>query len=328
MGMLVDGQWIDEQIIVSDKDGRFKRKPSSFRNHITADGRSGFQAEAGRYHLYVSYACPWAHRTLIFRKLKRLDNSIAISVVDPSMGDKGWAFHLNGERSTGAIPDPLFNATYMHEIYTAADATYTGRVTVPVLWDKMQGTIVNNESSEIIRMFNTEFNDVGNSDDTLDFYPASLRSEIDKLNDIIYDTVNNGVYKSGFARSQAAYDEAVTALFDTLDMVEARLSQHRYLVGNTLTEADWRLFPTLVRFDPVYHGHFKCNVRRVIDYPNMYNYLKDLYQVPSVAETVDFEHIKNHYYGSHESINPSRIVAKGPVMELDLPHDRGRFENE
>ena len=325
MGMLIEGKWQEQPLAALSKDGKFIRADSQFRNWITADGSAGptgsggFKAEADRYHLYISYACPWAHRTLIFRKLKKLEDLISLSVVDHFMGDQGWSF---SDRD-GAIPDPLFQAVQLHEIYTHADPDFSGRVTVPVLWDKSKQTIVSNESSEIIRMFNTEFDQITGSN--LDFYPVDLRSEIDQINDRIYHTVNNGVYKSGFASSQAAYEEAFTELFETLDMLENRLTDQRYLAGDRITEADWRLFPTLVRFDAVYVGHFKCNKQRIADYPNLSNYLRELYQHPGIKETVNMHHIKHHYYGSHESINPHRIVPLGPDLDLDAPHDRDRF---
>ena len=320
MGMLVDGQWHVQPILTESSSGRFQRRESSFRNWIRSDGSTlltpGFAPEVGRYHLYVSWACPWAHRTLIFRKLKGLEEAISVSVVDWFMGDDGWYF---SDRD-GATFDPIMGAEYMHQIYSAADPSYTGRVTVPVLWDKKTKSIVNNESSEIIRMFNSAFNEIG--DTSVDYYPEALRSEIDEINERIYHTVNNGVYKSGFATTQEAYEEAVTALFDTLDLLEDRLRNQRYLVGSQITEADWRLFPTLVRFDPVYVGHFKCNIRRIVDYPALSNYLRDLYQMPGIAETVNFKHIKNHYYSSHESVNPTRIVPVGPQVNLNAPHNR------
>jgi putative glutathione S-transferase len=325
MGMMVDGEWKDDRQLPTDDKGRFQRKETSFRNWVTADGSAGpsgeggFKAEAGRYHLYVSLACPWAHRTLIFRKLKGLEDAIGLSVVHWHMGADGWTF----EDGQGVIPDPIHGARFLRDVYKAADDKYTGRVTVPVLWDKERETIVSNESAEIIRMFNSAFE--GIADDSHDFYPEGLRAAIDEINAPVYESVNNGVYKSGFARSQAAYDEAVTALFATLDMLEDRLSRQRYLVGDAITEADWRLFTTLVRFDPVYHGHFKCNIRRIYDYPNLWNYTKELYQWPGVAETVDLFHIKNHYYGSHESVNPTGIVPIGPDIDYSAPHDRGRL---
>ncbi|MGP1395100.1 MAG: glutathione S-transferase family protein [Inquilinaceae bacterium] len=319
MGLLVDGVWQDKWYDTKKSGGRFVRQDSAFRNAVTEDGASGFPAEAGRYHLYVSLACPWAHRTLIFRKLKKLEDAIGVSVVDPFMGENGWWF----SDAPGAVPDSVNGKTYMHEIYTAADPDYTGRVTVPVLWDKKTRTIVCNESAEIIRMFNSAFNAIGDAD--LDFYPSALREEIDAVNADVYDNINNGVYKAGFATTQKAYEEAFDALFAALDRVEDRLSRQRYLVGDRLTEADWRLFTTLVRFDPVYVGHFKCNLRRIADCPNISNYTRDLFQVPGVAETVNLDHIKQHYYGSHGTINPTRIVPKGPEVDFAAPHDRDRF---
>ncbi|CAN0551319.1 unnamed protein product, partial [Laminaria digitata] len=294
-----------------------------FRNWVTADGspgasgRGGFKAEPGRYHLYVSLACPWAHRTLIFRSLKGLQDMISVSVVHHFMADKGWSF----APGPGVVADPIGGADFMHEVYTRADPKYSGRVTVPVLWDKELNTVVTNESSEIIRMFNSAFDEVGAAPG--DFYPEALRAEIDEINARVYETVNNGVYRSGFATTQQAYEEAVQALFETLDYLEARLSKQRYLVGDQLTEADWRLFTTLVRFDPVYFGHFKCNRRRIVDYANLWGFTKELYQVPGVAETVDMHHIKHHYYGSHETVNPTRIVPVGPDIDFTSAHGRG-----
>ncbi|MEM9542081.1 MAG: glutathione S-transferase family protein [Cyanobacteria bacterium P01_E01_bin.42] len=323
MGLLVDGIWQDQWYDTASTGGRFVRKASQFRNWVTADGspgetgEGGFKAEPGRYHLYVSYACPWAHRTLIFRALKGLEEAISLSVVNWFMGDRGWTF-APGE---GVIGDPLFNAELLHQIYTRADAKYTGRVTVPILWDKQKQTIVNNESSEIIRMLNSAFDSVGAKPG--DYYPEDLREEIDTLNDRIYNTVNNGVYKCGFATTQEAYEEAIKPLFETLDWLEERLAKQRYLTGDRVTEADWRLFTTLVRFDPVYVGHFKCNIRRIVDYPNLWGYLRDLYQTPGVAETVNFAHIKRHYYESHETINPTRVVPVGPEIDFTTPHNRG-----
>ena len=328
MGMLVDGVWQDVWYDTKETGGKFKRSESAFRNWITADGSAGpsgaggFAAEAGRYHLYVSLACPWAHRTLIFRRLKRLEDMIDVSVVHHFMGSRGWTF----ETDQAAHGDALFGASHLHQIYTRAKPDYTGRVTVPVLWDKKTGTIVSNESSEIIRMFNSAFD--GLTGDRSDHYPENLRDEIDAVNERVYDTVNNGVYKSGFATTQEAYEGAVSALFETLDWLEARLANQRYLVGDTITEADWRLFPTLVRFDPVYVGHFKCNIARIADYPNLSNYLRDLYQMPGIAETVNMHHIKAHYYGSHETINPTRIVPAGPRIDYSAPHDRARFADK
>jgi len=325
MGLLQDGQWVDQWYDTESTGGRFVRKAPQFRHWITADGAAGpsgdagFQAEAGRYHLYVSLACPWAHRTLIFRALKGLEDIIPVSVVHWYMADKGWTF----EAGDGVVPDALNNADYMYQIYTAALSDYSGRVTVPVLWDKQNNTIVSNESPEIIRMFNSAFDQLGAKPG--DYYPEALRPEIDALNERIYESVNNGVYKCGFATTQTAYEEALGPLFDTLDWLDERLSSHRYLTGNTITEADWRLFTTLVRFDPVYVGHFKCNVRRIADYPNLSEYVRDLYQQPGVAETVNMQHIKSHYYASHESINPSRVIPVGPQIDFLEAHDRARL---
>ena len=322
MGLLVDGQWHDRWYDTKATGGRFKRESAKFRNWITTDGspgpsgEGGFKAEPGRYHLYVSYACPWAHRTLIFRQLKGLTDAISLSVVHWFMGDEGWTF----QEGDGVIADPNVGATHMHQVYTAAVSDFTGRVTVPVLWDKQRRTIVSNESSEIIRMLNSAFNDVGATGP--DFYPEDLRSEIEAINPVVYDTVNNGVYKSGFATSQKAYEEAVTALFETLEMLEGRLARQPYLAGDRVTEADWRLFTTLLRFDPVYVAHFKCNLKRLVDYPNLWNYTKALYQVPGVAPTCNLRHIKEHYFGSHESINPTRIVPRGPEIDFTAPHNR------
>jgi putative glutathione S-transferase len=317
-GMLVEGEWkIEGQRW--NEDGRFVRSRTSFRNRVTADGSSGFPAEAGRYHLYVAWACPWAHRTAIMRRLKRLEDVIGLSAVGSFMGEDGWAFY----DEPGVIPDTVNGAYYLREVYTKADPGYTGRVTTPVLWDKGRETIVNNESREIVRMLDTEFGEFGTTD--ADFLPEDLRDDIDATIDAIYEPINNGVYRSGFATSQEAYDEAVTGVFDALDHWEEVLSDRRYLCGDRMTEADWCLFPTLVRFDSVYHGHFKCNLRRIVDYPNLWGYTKDLYQQPSVAETVNMDHIKKHYYGSHETINPTRIVPKGPILDFTGPHDRGRL---
>lgn len=322
MGRLVDGKWQDVWYDTKATKGRFERSQSQFRNWVTADGspgpsgKEGFKAEAGRYHLYVSYACPWAHRTLIFRKLKKLEDLISVSVVDYLMLENGWEF----KKRDGATGDELFGSDYLYQVYLKADPNYSGRVTVPVLWDKHQNTIVSNESAEIIRMMNSAFDGLTGSD--LDLYPAELREEIDALNAIIYDRVNNGVYKAGFATTQEAYEEAVVALFETLDMLDQRLETSRYLFGNSLTEADWRLFTTLLRFDPVYVGHFKCNIRRIADYPNLSGYLRDLYQQPGVAETCNLLHIKNHYYSSHKTINPTGIVPVGPALDLGAAHGR------
>ena len=321
MGKLVEGVWKDVWYDTKSTGGKFVRDNATFRNWITADGTDApsgeaFEAEAGRYHLYVSYACPWAHRTLIFRKLKGLESMISLSVVNHFMGEHGWTF----EETEGVIPDPLLDADFLHEIYTAADLKFTGRVTVPVLWDKKTETIVSNESSEIIRMFNGAFDHLGAKPG--DYYPVELREEIDAVNERVYHTVNNGVYRCGFATTQEAYEEAVVTLFETLDWLEDRLSKRRYLVGERITEADWRLFTTLLRFDAVYYSHFKTNLRRIVDYPNLWAYTRELYQVPGVKNTVNMHHIKHHYYGSHESINPTRIVPMGPVIDFDVPHGR------
>lgn len=325
MGLLVNGQWHTDWYDTKSTNGKFVRKASVFRNWITADGESGitgdsgFKAEKGRYHLYVSLACPWAHRTLIFRKLKGLEDYISVSVVNAFMGDEGWTF----EPGQGVIADTVNQTMRVHQLYTLADANYTGRVTVPILWDKKRQTMVSNESAEIIRMFNSAFDHIGAK--AGDYYPLSLQEEIDTINEFIYHNINNGVYKAGFATTQTAYDEAVTALFNALDKLEQRLSQQRYLVGSQLTEADWRLFTTLIRFDAVYVGHFKCNVKRIEDYPHLSHYLRDLYQHKGVSQTIDIEHIKMHYYGSHESINPTRVIPKGPLLDFDRPHNRQSF---
>jgi putative glutathione S-transferase len=323
MGQLVDGQWRNARELKS-ADGRFRRADTKFRNWVTVDGspgpsgEGGFPAEAGRYHLYVAMACPWAHRTLIFRKLKGLESMISVSVVEPLMDENGWAF-------SAALADHLGGRKRLHEVYTAAKVDYTGRVSVPVLWDKKRQTIVSNESSEIIRMFNSAFDGIG-ADASVDFYPKPFRDEIDRINRIVYDTVNDGVYKAGFARTQKAYDESVTALFASLDMLDARLAGRRYLVGDVLTEADWRLFTTLLRFDAVYFTHFKCNLRRIADYPNLSGYLRELYQMPGVASTVDIEATKRHYFQSHLAINPRGIVPIGLEIDLDAPHGRARLK--
>ncbi len=327
MGLLVDGKWTDQWYDTKSSGGKFVRKDANFRNWITSDGApgpsgtGGFKAEAGRYHLYISNACPWAHRTMIFRHLKGLEDMISISVVHPFMLEMGWSF----EAGEGVIPDTVNQTRYVHELYIKAAPDYTGRTTVPVLWDKQQSTIVSNESSEIIRMFNSAFDDIGAKKG--DYYPEALRAEIDEVNALVYSSINNGVYKSGFATEQAAYNEAVTTLFAALDHMEARLGKSRYLAGNQITEADWRFFTTLYRFDPVYVGHFKCNIRRIFDYPNLWNYTLDLYQQPGIAETCNLTHIKQHYYGSHETINPTRIVPLGPQIDYTQPHDRGRFSS-
>jgi putative glutathione S-transferase len=323
LGLLVDGIWVDQWYDTKSTGGRFVRQASAFRNWVTADGApgptgvGGYKAESGRYHLYVSFACPWAHRTLIFRKLKRLEHIISVSVVHWLMAENGWTF----AEGPGVVPDPIYRASFLHEVYARAQPNYTGRVTVPVLLDKSTDTLVNNESSEIIRMFNSAFDACGAVPG--DYYPEDLRPEIDAWNARIYDTVNNGVYKAGFATSQDAYEAAFHKLFETLDVLEEHLGRHRYLLGQRITEADWRLFTTLLRFDPVYVGHFKCNLRRIADYPNLFGYLRDLYQVPGVADTVNMQHIKGHYYQSHRTINPTGIIAAGPTMNLALPHGRG-----
>ena len=324
LGLLQRGVW-QENDLSRIKDGRFIRPPTTYRNFITPDGspgrtgEGGFPAEAGRYHLYVSLACPWAHRTLIFRKLKKLDGIISVSVVDPLLGDHGWVFGTG----PGVTLDTVNGKRTLAEIYLLTNPNYSGRVTVPVLWDKERHVIVNNESAEIIRMFNSAFEAF--TDEHTDYYPAALRPEIDRINQLVYETVNNGVYRAGFATTQPAYEEAARAVFATLDQLEERLSRQRYLAGSRMTEADWRLFTTLVRFDAVYYSHFKCNVRRIIDYPNLWNYLRDLYQVSGVAETVSLDHIKRHYYWSHRNVNPTGIVPIGPDIDFTLPHDRARF---
>jgi len=322
MGKLIDGVWQKEAFAPETEGGRFVRPDSPFRNWVTRDGSSGFPAEAGRYHLYVSLACPWAHRTLIFRKLKGLEGAITVSVVDPIMGEEGWAF----SEGPGCVPDTVNGCDYLRQVYVLGDPHYTGRVTVPLLWDKVAGTAVSNESADIIRMLNSAFDEI--ADDRTDFYPPYLRDAIDRVNEWVYADINNGVYKTGFAQTQAAYEEAFDALFAALDAVEKRLGEHRFLVGNRLTEADWRLFTTLVRFDPVYVGHFKCNRQRIADFPHLANYLRDLYQIPGVADTVSLDHIKRHYYGSHPGLNPTGIVPKGPRLDYEAPHDRSVFPYE
>ncbi len=323
MGLLVDGKWHDTWYDTKSTGGAFKRSAAQFRNWLTADGSvgpsgtGGFKAEADRYHLYVSHACPWAHRTLIFRELKGLSDLISVSVVHPDMLDKGWTFETDDYGATG---DTLYGFDFAHQIYTKADPAYTGRVTVPILWDKRQETIVSNESSEIIRMFNAAFDGItGNTDD---YWPKAMRDEIEKVNARIYSDVNNGVYKAGFATTQQAYDAAVTPLFDTLDWLEDRLTRNRYLMGDRVTEADWRLFTTLIRFDPVYHLHFKCNRQRLVDYPNLWAYTRELYQWPGVAGTVNMTHIVRHYHYSHDTINPHRIIPVNPVLDYLEPHRR------
>jgi putative glutathione S-transferase len=323
MGLLVDGVWQED--VTRTTNGRFVRPGTVYHNFVTADGspgpngKGGFPAEAGRYHLYISLACPWAHRTLIFRSLKQLDNVISVSLAEPLYGKTGWEFGSG----RGGTPDSVNGKKTLAEVYLIADPRYTGRVSVPVLWDKKQRTIVNNESSEIIRMLNSAFEAFTNVH--TDYYPAELRGEIDRINDLVYPTVNNGVYRAGFATSQDAYEEAARGIFATFDQLEERLSHQRYLAGNEITEADWRLFTTLVRFDAVYYSHFKCNLRRVADYPNLSNYLRDLYQVPGIAETVSIEQIKRHYYGSQLKVNPTGIVPIGPLLDFTAPHDRSRF---
>lgn len=326
MGLLVNGVWQDRWYDTKSTGGRFERSETLFRNWVTPDGRagpsgeSGFKAEAGRYHLYVSLACPWAHRTLIFRKLKKLEDLISVSVVHPLMLDEGWTF----DDYPGAIPDAVLGKKKLYEVYLEAKQDYSGRVTVPVLWDKEKRTIVNNESAEIIRMFNSAFDALtGNRDD---YYPRSLHAEIDAVNARVYKNINNGVYRAGFATRQSAYEEAFNDLFAALDDVEDILDRQRYLAGDRLTEADIRLFTTLVRFDAVYFGHFKCNLRRIADYPNLSNYLRELFQIPQIGSTVNFDHIKTHYYASHKQINPSGIVPVGPELNLEAPHDRARFK--
>jgi len=323
MGLLLNGAWQED--ISRTKEGRFIRPAPIFRNFVTRDGspgpsgEGGFAAEAGRYDLYISLACPWAHRTLIFRALKKLESAVSVSITEPLYGKTGWEF---GTARSGTS-DTVNGKTTLAEIYLLADPRYTGRVSVPVLWDKKRRTIVNNESSEIIRMLNSAFDAF--TDERTDYYPAQLRGEIDAVNDVIYTNINNGVYRAGFATSQEAYEEAAYGIFDTLDKIEERMSRQRFLTGRHLTEADWRLFTTLVRFDTVYYSHFKCNLRRIADYPNLWNYTRDLYQVPGVAETVSIDHIKRHYYGSQRQVNPTGIVPIGPQIDFTAPHDRHRF---
>jgi len=324
MGLLVDGVWQDKWYDTKSSGGKFERAAAKFRNWITADGSAGpsgtggFAAQSGRYHLYVSYACPWAHRTLIFRQLKGLADHISVDVVHPDMLGDGWTFEQD---EAGATGDRLYHTPFARDIYVRADPKFSGRVTVPILWDKERETIVSNESSEIIRMFNSAFDGLtGNTDD---YWPQALRDEIETVNARIYDSFNNGVYKAGFATTQSAYDAAIVPLFDTLEWLDARLSEQRYLVGDQVTEVDWRLFPTLLRFDPVYHLHFKCNRKRIIDYPNLWAYTRELYQWPGVAETVNMDHIVRHYHYSHNSINPHRIIPINPVIDWTEPHGRG-----
>ena len=317
MGLLVDGAWQED--VSRTTDGRFIRPTTAYHNVVTADSTGYFPAEAGRYHLYISLACPWAHRTLIFRTLKKLDGVISLSVVAPLYGKTGWEF----DPAQGGTLDTANDRGTLAEIYLIADPHYTGRVSVPVLWDKKRRTIVNNESSEIIRILNSAFEAF--TDVRTDYYPEALRDEIDCINDLVYPTVNNGVYRAGFATSQEAYEEAARGIFSTLDQLEELLSRQRYLAGKAITEADWRLFTTLVRFDAVYYSHFKCNLRRIVDYPNLWNYLRDLYQMPGIAATVSLDHIKRHYYGSQLKVNPTGIVPIGPLIDFTAPHDRGRF---
>jgi len=315
MGLLVKGQWHDNWYDTNSTGGEFIRQDAQFRHWI---GEPDFAAEADRYHLFVSLACPWAHRTLIFLKLKKLESIIGVTIVDPVMLEHGWVF------SEVSTDNPVEGVDYLNQVYTSVDANYTGRVTVPVLWDKKRRTIVNNESSEIIRMLNSAFNDL--TQDRSDYYPEWLQADIDDLNQMIYDNINNGVYRTGFATSQPAYEDAFKRLFDTLDVIEQRLGQQRYLLGEDLTEADWRLFTTLIRFDAVYYGHFKTNLRRIEDYPNLSNYVRELYQMKGIAGTVDFDHIKTHYYVSQTTINPTQVVPAGPVLDYTRPHNRDRFQ--
>ena len=324
MGQLVDGVWQDVWYDTTSTGGAFKRSTAKFRNWITTDGAAGpsgedgFEAQSGRYHLYVSYACPWAHRTLVFRALKGLEDHISVSVVHPHMLSDGWTFETDFADATG---DTLYGLPFARDIYLKADPKISGRVTVPILWDKQRETIVSNESSEIIRMFNSAFDGItGNADD---YWPVALRDAIEPVNDRIYDTVNNGVYKAGFATTQEAYEAGVMPLFDSLDWLEDRLSQSRYLMGDRLTEADWRLWTTLIRFDPVYHLHFKCNRKRIVDYPNLWAFTRELYQMEGIAQTVKMDHIVHHYHYSHETINPNRIIPINPVLDYDAPHGRG-----
>jgi glutathionyl-hydroquinone reductase len=326
MGMLVEGKWQDVWYDTKSTRGRFVRTESQFRNWVTRDGRAGptggdgFRAEPGRYHLYVSFACPWAHRTLIFRKLKGLEPLIGLSAVNTYMGKEGWTF----DPGPGVIPDGVNGVKRLYELYTIADQHYSGRATVPVLWDKERRTIVSNESADIIRMFNSAFDDVGGNRE-LDFYPEPLRAEIDELNAFIYPNINNGVYRAGFATSQEAYEEAFGDVFAALDALDARLATRRYLTGPRVTEADWRFFTTLLRFDSVYYVHFKCNKKRIVDYPNLWGYVRDLYQTRGVAETVHIDYIKMHYYGSHANINPTGIIPLGPELDFSAPHGRAEL---
>ncbi len=327
MGLLVDGKWVDQWYDTDKTGGKFEREAARFRNWVTEDGsagpdgKGGFAAESGRYHLYVSMACPWAHRTLIFRKLKGLEQHISVSVVHPDMVENGWEFRPGVEQHR----DHLYGSDFMHEIYTRAAADYSGRVTVPVLWDKQQQTIVSNESADIIRMFNSAFNELEGVKAKLDFYPENLRGDVDTVNERVYHTVNNGVYKAGFATAQDKYEQAYKELSESLDWLDEKLSRQRYLAGSQLTEADWRLFTTLIRFDAVYYSHFKCNRQQIRDYPNLSGYLRELYQVPGVAQTVDIGQIKRHYYVSQRTINPTQIVPVGPELDFDAPHGRDQL---
>ncbi|WP_353221477.1 glutathione S-transferase family protein [Salinisphaera sp. C84B14] len=317
MGLLVEGQWKDQWYDTDSTGGKFVRESAGFRDWVSADPDSRFTAEAGRYHLYVSLACPWAHRTLILRKLKGLESAIGVSIVDPYMGEWGWSF----SDAPGTIRDPLYGLDHLFELYQKAASGYTGRVTTPTLWDRQHETIVSNESADIVRMLNSAFDGVAEHPER-DYYPSELRAEIDAVNERVYHDVNNGVYKAGFATTQEAYEQAFEKLFATLDWLDARLAEQRYLAGSRITEADWRLFVTLVRFDAVYVGHFKCNLRRIADYPHLSGYLRELYQVPGIAETTNFDHIKQHYYRSHPTINPTGIVPVGPALDLYAPHGR------
>ncbi|WP_100641362.1 glutathione S-transferase family protein [Marinobacter salexigens] len=324
MGLLVDGKWQDKWYDTSKTGGKFEREAARFRNWVTADGSAGpageggFRAESGRYHLYVSLACPWAHRTLIFRKLKGLEKHISVSVVHPDMVENGWEFRPGESAHT----DDLYDFRFMHQVYTKAAPDYSGRVTVPVLWDKQKQTIASNESAEIIRMFNSAFDGLEGVNADLDLYPEALQADIDAVNERVYDTVNNGVYKAGFATAQDQYEKAYAELFESLDWLEAKLSKQRYLTGTTITEADWRLFTTLVRFDAVYYSHFKCNRQLISDFPALSGYLRELYQVPGVADTVDIRQIKQHYYVSQRTINPTQVVPVGPQLDFTAPHGR------
>lgn len=331
MGLLIDGQWHDQWYDTQKTKGEFVRSQAAIRNWITAEGQAGptgeagFKAESGRYHLYVSLACPWAHRTLIFHELKSLTEHISVSVVHPHMLENGWTFKgPEAVTDNVDIKDDLFGSDFMHQIYTRHQSDFTGRVTVPVLWDKQRDCIVSNESAEIIRMFNSAFDDI--TGNRRNFYPEPHQAEIDQINERVYETVNNGVYRCGFATTQEAYEKSFAPLFESLDWLDHKLSDQRYLTGAEITEADWRLFTTLLRFDPVYYAHFKCNQRRIADYPNLSNYLRDLYQQPGIAETCSIMHIKQHYFYSHDMINPHRIVPNGPELRYDAPHDRDRFD--